>query len=102
MRFSVIVAIALVNFAAARYIPRVEPDSEFVTEPIETNTGSLVARSGTVHNGGRCSRDSDCASACCGFSTGKCAGAVVAQLLDGGCGHGGAHPVHKLRGLGYQ
>jgi len=28
---------------------------------------------------GACSSDADCASSCCGFKSGKCAGPVVAQ-----------------------
>ena len=89
--------------AAAAYLPRADADLEFVTraDDVETNagSGSLVGRSGTLAIGQRCSSDAQCASACCGFKTAKCAGAVVAQLLDGGCGHGGAHPKHKLRNL---
>ncbi|KAM5541739.1 hypothetical protein V8D89_004468 [Ganoderma adspersum] len=104
MRFSVIVAIALVNFAAAAYVPRADSDADagFVTDTdVETNAASLAARRGTVPIGQHCSSDSQCASACCGFKTAKCAGAIVAQLLDGGCGHGGATPKHKLRDLTY-
>jgi hypothetical protein len=41
---------------------------------------------------GVCASDADCASACCGFKSGKCAGAVVAQERDGGCGFGDAQP----------
>ncbi|KAF4633632.1 hypothetical protein G7Y89_g4477 [Cudoniella acicularis] len=41
---------------------------------------------------GACNTDADCASACCGFNSGKCAGPVVAQQRDGGCGHGDAVP----------
>ncbi|RMZ81071.1 hypothetical protein DV738_g2357, partial [Chaetothyriales sp. CBS 135597] len=41
---------------------------------------------------GPCDSDADCASSCCGFNSGKCAGPVVAQERDGGCGHGDAQP----------
>lgn len=41
---------------------------------------------------GACKSDADCASGCCGFNSGKCAGAVVAQQRDGGCGFGNAQP----------
>jgi hypothetical protein len=41
---------------------------------------------------GACASDADCASGCCGFNTGLCAGAVVAQQRDGGCGFGNATP----------
>jgi hypothetical protein len=40
-----------------------------------------------------CSADSDCQQGCCGFSSGKCAPAVAAQLNgSGGCGFGNASP----------
>jgi N-methylhydantoinase B/oxoprolinase/acetone carboxylase alpha subunit len=41
---------------------------------------------------GACDSDADCASGCCGFNTGLCAGAIVAQERDGGCGFGDAQP----------
>ncbi|GAD93936.1 hypothetical protein PTT_11589 [Paecilomyces variotii No. 5] len=41
---------------------------------------------------GACNSDADCASGCCGFNSGLCAGAVVAQERDGGCGFGNAQP----------
>ncbi|OAP55878.1 hypothetical protein AYL99_10030 [Fonsecaea erecta] len=41
---------------------------------------------------GQCFSDADCASGCCGFNTGKCAGAIIAQTRDGGCGFGDAQP----------
>ena len=51
---------------------------------------------------GACSSDADCASACCGFRSGKCAGAIIAQERDGGCGFGDAQPndtaAQALRG----
>ncbi|KAI1785293.1 hypothetical protein LXA43DRAFT_900104 [Ganoderma leucocontextum] len=82
MRFSVIVAIALVNFDAATYVPRAAPGSQFITGP--------------------CAGDVGCASGCCGFKSGRCAGAVIAQERDGGCGFGDAQPndtvARKLRG----
>ena len=123
MRFSVIAALALVHreslaaivlvgfrltaglsvllVAAAAYLPGTDSDSEFATDgvDVETSVGSLTTRRSTLAIGQRCSSDSQYASACCGFNTAKCAGAVVAQLLDGGCGHGDAHPKHKLRNL---
>ncbi|KAF8663584.1 hypothetical protein AX16_000928 [Volvariella volvacea WC 439] len=52
--------------------PAVAPGSQFITGP--------------------CNSDADCASGCCGFNTGKCAGAIVAQERDGGCGFGDAQP----------
>lgn len=41
---------------------------------------------------GACESDADCDSGCCGFKSGTCAGAVVAQERDGGCGFGDAQP----------
>lgn len=41
---------------------------------------------------GECLSDADCASGCCGFDSGTCAGPVVAQERDGGCGFGDAEP----------
>ncbi|KAI4229146.1 MAG: hypothetical protein L6R36_001103 [Xanthoria steineri] len=51
-----------------------------------------VAQPGTQFITGACKSDSDCASACCAFNTGKCAGPVIAQQRDGGCGFGNAAP----------
>ncbi|KAF2624274.1 hypothetical protein BU25DRAFT_374082 [Macroventuria anomochaeta] len=47
---------------------------------------------GTQFITGACTRDADCASACCGFKSGKCAGPAIAQERDGGCGFGDAQP----------
>ena len=64
---------------------------------------SLVSRfpAGTQFITGPCTSDADCASGCCGFKSGKCAGAIVAQERDGGCGFGDAQPndtaAQKLR-----
>ena len=52
----------------------------------------LVAGQGTQFITGVCTSDADCASACCGFKSGKCAGPVIAQERDGGCGFGDAQP----------
>src|SRR5256885_11453523 len=61
-----------------------------------TTRAAPVARSGvgqgTQFITGPCASDADCASGCCGFNTGKCAGPVIAQERDGGCGHGNAQP----------
>jgi len=54
-------------------------------------TGSGKAP-GTQFITGACANDGECASACCGFRTGKCAGPIVAQERDGGCGFGDAQP----------
>lgn len=55
------------------------------------NTGA-TAGAGSQFITGECSSDADCASGCCGFNSGKCAGPVVAQERDGGCGFGDAQP----------
>lgn len=115
MRFSVIVAIALIHrkprrlrwnghveltvpsvllVAAATYVPRTDADTESVNDVVETNAESLEARSrvrpGTVFVTGECTNDRDCATGCCGFITGRCASAPVAIKQDGGCGFGGS------------
>ncbi|OBT61736.1 hypothetical protein VE03_09176 [Pseudogymnoascus sp. 23342-1-I1] len=53
---------------------------------------SVAAAPGSQFITGACTSDADCASACCGFNSGKCAGPVVAQERDGGCGFGDAQP----------
>jgi hypothetical protein len=52
----------------------------------------LVVAAGTQFITGPCTKDADCAAGCCGFNSGKCAGPVVAQERDGGCGFGDAAP----------
>ncbi|KIX05264.1 uncharacterized protein Z518_06136 [Rhinocladiella mackenziei CBS 650.93] len=56
------------------------------------NLVPLVFGQGTQFITGPCTSDADCASGCCGFNSGKCAGPVVAQERDGGCGFGDAQP----------
>ncbi|EEB93293.1 hypothetical protein MPER_08074, partial [Moniliophthora perniciosa FA553] len=56
----------------ATYIPRAAPGTQFVTGP--------------------CTSDIECETACCGFNSGKCAGRILAQTRDGGCGFGEAQP----------
>ncbi|KFY50672.1 hypothetical protein V495_00132 [Pseudogymnoascus sp. VKM F-4514 (FW-929)] len=53
---------------------------------------SAAPAAGSQFITGACTSDADCASACCGFNSGKCAGPVVAQERDGGCGFGDAQP----------
>lgn len=62
-------------FASASVLPRVPQGTQFIT--------------------GVCARDADCASDCCGFNTGKCAGPVIAQDRDGGCGFGDGVPNNR-------
>ena len=52
----------------------------------------MVVAQGTQFITGACTKDADCASSCCGFKSGKCAGAIIAQTRDGGCGFGDAQP----------
>jgi hypothetical protein len=47
---------------------------------------------GTQFITGTCASDADCASGCCAFTTGKCAGAIIALQRDGGCGFGEDSP----------
>lgn len=61
--------------ATAAVMPRVPAGTQFIT--------------------GACSSDADCASGCCGFHSGKCAGAVIAQERDGGCGFGDPAPNNR-------
>jgi len=72
MKFTIVLGFLFINLAAASFIPRAPAGTQFITGP--------------------CSSDSDCASGCCGFNSGKCAGAVIAQERDGGCGFGDATP----------
>jgi LysM repeat protein len=61
--------------ASASVLPRVPNGTQFITGP--------------------CATDFECASDCCAFNTGKCAGAVIAQSRDGGCGHGDPFPNNR-------
>ncbi|KAF1829765.1 hypothetical protein BDW02DRAFT_573686 [Decorospora gaudefroyi] len=69
------------------------------TAAAPTQTSAAAAAGTGAGNGagtqfitGPCSSDADCAAGCCGFNSGKCAGPVVAQERDGGCGFGDAQP----------
>ncbi|RMD44812.1 hypothetical protein DV735_g267, partial [Chaetothyriales sp. CBS 134920] len=57
-----------------------------------TATTSASPAQGTQFITGTCNADADCASGCCGFNSGKCAGPIIALTRDGGCGHGDAQP----------
>lgn len=64
-----------------------------------SNVDDSAAGAESVGNGngaqfitGECTSDADCASGCCGFNSGKCAGAVIALSRDGGCGFGDSSP----------
>ncbi|KAI1625357.1 hypothetical protein EDD37DRAFT_383338 [Exophiala viscosa] len=69
------------------------------TESASTTINSSLAGAANVGNGagkqfitGQCLSDADCASGCCGFNSGLCAGAIIAQTRDGGCGFGSTTP----------
>lgn len=68
------------------------------------NLSLIVAAKGTQFITGPCTSDADCASGCCGFNSGKCAGPVIAQERDGGCGFGNPQPNNNaaLSFLGQQ
>jgi hypothetical protein len=58
-----------------------------------TITVSLYAAAqGTQFITGVCASDAECASACCGFTSGKCAAPFVANERGEGCGFGDAQP----------
>ncbi|KAL0581021.1 hypothetical protein V5O48_001015 [Marasmius crinis-equi] len=81
-KFSIVFALVSLQLAAGAVIRRQGTGTQFITGP--------------------CKSDADCGSGCCGFKTGKCAGAVVALERDGGCGFGNPAPnddaARKLRG----
>lgn len=68
----------------------------------ETGAGGSGNGAGKQFITGECKSDRDCASKCCGFRSGKCAGPIVAQERDGGCGFGNGVPnddaARELRG----
>jgi len=51
-----------------------------------------VAAQGTQFITGACKSDAECASACCGFTSAKCAAPFVANERGEGCGFGEAQP----------
>ncbi|KAF2707193.1 hypothetical protein K504DRAFT_384437 [Pleomassaria siparia CBS 279.74] len=57
----------------------------------------LAAGQGTQFITGACTADADCASTCCGFTSGKCAAVIPAQERGEGCGFGTAAP-NRLTG----
>jgi len=61
-------------------------------EPAAAPAAGEAKAPGTQFITGECKSDADCASGCCGFNTGRCAGAVIAQARDGGCGFGDQSP----------
>ncbi|CAN9396367.1 unnamed protein product [Alternaria sp. RS040] len=86
------------NGASGNASADAQPDAAApATPPANSDAGAgagagAAAGAGTQFITGACTSDADCASACCGFKSGKCAGPVVAQERDGGCGFGDAQP----------
>ncbi|KAG7090444.1 hypothetical protein E1B28_009562 [Marasmius oreades] len=78
-KFTLLLTLLSVNLASAFYVPRAAPGTQFITGP--------------------CSVDAECASGCCAFNTGKCAGAVIALTRDGGCGHGNGQSNSRAAGV---
>ncbi|KAH8834924.1 hypothetical protein DL96DRAFT_1808865 [Flagelloscypha sp. PMI_526] len=70
-KFTLLAAL-LVASVSARSVPLGRRQGRFITAP--------------------CTSDAGCDSGCCGFTTGKCAGNVIALQRDGGCGFGDAQP----------
>lgn len=70
----------------------VDGGREATAAPAPAPAPAAPQAKGTQFITGACTSDADCASACCGFKSGKCAGPVVAQERDGGCGFGDARP----------
>jgi hypothetical protein len=82
------------NGAGGNAVADTQPDAATpapAAPPTNSGTGAAVG-AGKQFITGACTSDADCASACCGFNSGKCAGPVVAQERDGGCGFGDAQP----------
>jgi hypothetical protein len=100
------IKIAGPNAAAAPGVPKAgaaTAAAPAAPAPATTTAASTPAKApGTQFITGACTSDADCASGCCGFKTGKCAGAVIAQERDGGCGFGNATPnndaAQKIQG----
>lgn len=82
------------------------PAPEFPNLQFRSAQAQPVGGLGTQFITGACTSDAICASGCCGFRSGKCAGAIIAQERDGGCGFGDAQPndnaARLLRGGGGQ
>ena len=69
-----------------------QASTTFATMVVSSATAGAAAAAGTQFITGPCTSDADCADSCCGFNSGKCAGPIIAQERDGGCGFGDAQP----------
>ncbi|KAF5344027.1 hypothetical protein D9758_012895 [Tetrapyrgos nigripes] len=74
-KLTIVLAFLLANAVTSTFIPRAPAGTQFITGP--------------------CQSDADCAAGCCGFNSGKCAGPVIAQERDGGCGFGDPAPNNR-------
>ncbi|KAG9386274.1 hypothetical protein A1F94_003024 [Pyrenophora tritici-repentis] len=64
------------------------------------NLSLYVTAQGTQFITGECASDAECASGCCGFTSGKCAAPLVANERGEGCGFGDAQPNNNaLKGV---
>lgn len=87
-------AVAL-GFANVAFTPVTAAGGATAAAPVAAvpAAGAAPAKApGTQFITGVCTKDADCAAGCCGFKSGKCAGPVIAQERDGGCGFGDAAP----------
>lgn len=90
---TVITALLLLNSKLSFILPPI-PNPAIPPHPNKPKVSLPVLSTavGTQFITGNCTTDTDCADSCCGFNTGKCAGAIIAQQRDGGCGFGDAAP----------
>jgi hypothetical protein len=80
------------NDDAARALAGGTPASvPIISSPSASQTVSSSSAAGTQFITGACTKDTDCASKCCAFKSGKCAAPAVAKE-SGGCGFGNAQP----------
>ena len=87
------VAIGFTGPAPTANTPAVgKASTTLATIVVSSATASPAAAAGTQFITGPCTSDADCADSCCGFNSGKCAGPIIAQERDGGCGFGDAQP----------
>jgi hypothetical protein len=84
-----------VNAVTPAPVVAAAPAGGAVTVKGTEGTGNQVVP--IINPGGKfitsdCTSDLECTAGCCAFNTGKCAGPVIAQTRDGGCGRGNAVP----------
>jgi hypothetical protein len=87
-------ALSLLGSATTAAVAQTTSQSTITAAAVQASTATTSASksAGTQFITGPCTSDADCADGCCGFNTGKCAGPVIAQEIDGGCGFGNAQP----------